>query len=114
MYASLLDYFKVVVPFAIVVLIGLGMPLVIFLLRENIKEIRQGIITDLAQFFESPDFSTRVARHKESRAAPPRFEVSAPTRTDKRHSARFCANVGGYEAGEPKVPAVVIGTVTRT
>jgi hypothetical protein len=32
---------------------GVGMPLVIFLLRENIKEIRQGIITDLAHFFES-------------------------------------------------------------
>jgi hypothetical protein len=36
-----------------VVLAGLGMPVVIFLLRENIKEIRQGIITDLAHFFES-------------------------------------------------------------
>ncbi len=54
MYATFLfEYFKAVIPFAIVGLIGLGMPLVIFLLRENIKEIRQGIITDLAQFFES-------------------------------------------------------------
>src|SRR5438067_2483770 len=42
-----------IITMAIVAAIGLGMPFVIFILRENIKEIRQGIITDLARFFES-------------------------------------------------------------
>jgi hypothetical protein len=50
--ASALNPWLLAATVFVVIIIGLGMPFVIFLLRENIKEIRQGIITDLARFFE--------------------------------------------------------------
>lgn len=38
---------------AMILVMSFAMPLIIFLLRENIKHVRQGIILDLARFFEN-------------------------------------------------------------
>ena len=49
-------------------------------------------------------------------AAPPHLVsgIRSFPRADKRHSARFCAHVGVYGAGEPEIPGVGIGTVTQS